>query len=91
MESQLKLLNDKGVFSAESAVLNMRLKVKLIKYARQNNIRYISKRLLKITAPFGMSPKFDEGFYVVNDSVNIAILNDLSDELNKMNEKKVIE
>ncbi|MEQ4191897.1 hypothetical protein [Pseudomonas ficuserectae] len=89
MESQLKLLNEKGVFSAESAVLNMRLKVKLLRHVSPKNLAHVSRRLLRITSPFGMAPKFQEGFYVGNDSVNIAMLNELSNELEAMSEGKV--
>ncbi|MFI3044484.1 hypothetical protein [Pseudomonas coronafaciens] len=86
----MQVLNNKGVFSAELAVLNMRLKVKLQRHASPKNISLISKRLLRITSPFGISPKFREGFYVTNDSVNIAMLNDLSDELEAMSEREVL-
>lgn len=83
MKTQLEILNNKGIFNAEVAMLDMRLRVKLLHELDEKLLLYVSKRLKKITAGFGLSPKFTEGFWVPNDSISIAILKEVSDELEK--------
>ncbi|WP_147480970.1 hypothetical protein [Pseudomonas caricapapayae] len=89
MKTQLEILNEKGIFSAEVGMLDMRLKVKLLHNVDEKLLVLVSRRLKKLTAGFGMSPKFNEGFWVPNDSISIVILKELSDELeNKFNKVK---
>lgn len=81
MKSQLQELNEKGVFKAEPALLELRLKVWLLLRVSNSELNFISKKLKKITHRFAMSPHLIKGFYVGNDSISVAILNSLSDEM----------
>ncbi|RMO65433.1 hypothetical protein ALQ37_200199 [Pseudomonas syringae pv. aptata] len=83
MKTQLETLNDKGIFFAEEGMLGMRLRVKLLHELDERQLILVARKLRKLTAAFGMSPKFQEGFWVPNDSISVVILKELSDELEK--------
>ncbi|KTB91591.1 hypothetical protein AO073_01580 [Pseudomonas syringae ICMP 11293] len=81
MKSQLQLLNEKNVFFAETAVLDMRLRVRFLLDLKPKDLVRINRKLHKITHKFALSPSLKKGFYVDNDSISVAILNAVSDEI----------
>lgn len=81
MNKKLEELNNKGVFNAQVAMLDLRLRVVLREEYDPKNLLVNLRSLKKITSKFSFAPNYKNGFWVPNDPISISTLNQVSDEI----------